>query len=77
MLWVIPNTSDPLDGLVSWLDHRRTKKPDPQRTPDLAHEPVVLIEPDIGRVVWDPPNVPPPKHKTEGHTQRPAARVPA
>jgi hypothetical protein len=77
MLWVIPDTSEPLDGLVSWLDDRRTKKPDPQRTPDLAHEPVVLIDPNIGRVVWDPPDVPPPRHKTEGHTQRPAAQAPA
>jgi hypothetical protein len=77
MLWVIPDSSEPLNGLMSWLDDRRTKKPDPQRTPDLAHEPVVLIDPDIGRVVWDPPNVPPPRHKTEGHTKRPAGHAPA
>lgn len=63
MLWVIPDTSEPLDGLVSWLNDRRTKKPDPQRAPDLAQEPVVLIDPDLGRVVWDPPNVPPPRHR--------------
>lgn len=27
---------------------------------------VIHIDPDIGRVVWDPPNVPPPRHKTKG-----------
>src|SRR6266536_2997806 len=37
------------------------------RAPDLAHEPVVLIRPELGRVVWDPPGVPPPRIKTAGH----------
>lgn len=77
MLWVIPATTEPLDGLVSWLRDRRTKKPDPSRTPDLAHEPVVLLDPDIGRVVWDPPNVPPAREKTEGHTKSPVGLAPA
>jgi hypothetical protein len=70
-LWVIPNTPDPLDGLRSWLERRHATK----RGPDLAHEPVVLVTPEVGRVVWDPPNVPPPQHKTTGH-RPPAGKAP-
>jgi hypothetical protein len=76
MLWVVPNAADPVDGLVAWLDDRRAKKPDARRNPDLAHEPVVLLAPDIGRVVWDPPDVPPPRDKTEGHTKPPVGQAP-
>lgn len=67
MLWVIPNTRDPLDGLIAWLQGRRAAKPEPEKAPDLSHEPVVLIAPDRGRVVWDPPDVPAPRLKTDGH----------
>jgi hypothetical protein len=76
MLWVIPDRPVALDGLVEWLTRRRAGKPNPFVTPDLAHEPVVLVEPDRGRVVWDPPNPPPPKTKTEGHAP-PSGRAPA
>jgi hypothetical protein len=67
MLWVIPDRPDPIEGLREWLSERVAKKPNAIRTPDLAHEPVVLIRPERGRVVWDPPSVPPPRDKTEGH----------
>jgi hypothetical protein len=75
MLWVIPDTADPLDGLVAWLTKRRATKPDAERNPDVAHEPVVLVAPDPGRLVWDPPNVPPPRTKHAGHPA-PAAKAP-
>jgi hypothetical protein len=67
MLWVIPDRPDPIEGLREWLSERVAKKPNAIRTPDLAHEPVVLIRPEPGRVVWDPPSVPPPRNKTAGH----------
>lgn len=71
-LWVIPDTQDPLDGLRAWLERRHTKN---RGAADLAHEPVVLVAPEPGRVVWDPPIVPPPTHKTTGH-RRPVGVVP-
>lgn len=67
MLWVIPARHDPYEGLQEWLEKRRASKPNPARQPDLAHEPVVLIRPDRGRIVWNPPDVPPPVSKTSGH----------
>jgi hypothetical protein len=71
-LWVIPDSPDPLDGLRCWLERRHTKN---RTVPDLAHQPVVLVAPDRGRIVWDPPNVPPPVQKTIGH-RSPAGTVP-
>lgn len=71
-LWAIPDTPDPLDGLLAWLERRHANN---RGAPDLAHEPVILITPEAGRVVWDPPNVPPPAHKTIGH-RPPAGRAP-
>lgn len=71
-LWVIPDAPDPLDGLVAWLTRRHGHN----TGPDVAHEPVVLVSPELGRVVWNPPNVPPPLHKTTGH-RPPAGRAPA
>jgi hypothetical protein len=67
MLWIFPERGKSLDSLSTWLEHRRAAKPNALRHPDLAHEPVVLVRPERGRVVWDPPNVPPPQRKTEGH----------
>jgi hypothetical protein len=67
MLWVIPDRKDPIDGLIEWLTRRRAEKPDAIETPDLAHEPVVLIEPSFGEVVWDPPNVPRPRLRKAPH----------
>jgi hypothetical protein len=64
MLWVIPDRPDPLAGLVEWLERRHRRN---ARVPDVAHEPVILVSPQRGRVVWDPPNVPPPIAKTRGH----------
>src|SRR6266511_300277 len=63
----IPDRPDPIEGLHEWLSERVAKKPNAIRAPDLAHEPVVLIRPELGRVVWDPPGVPPPRIKTAGH----------
>jgi hypothetical protein len=65
--WVIPDRPDPVAALREWLGGRARKRPNPQRQPDLAHEPVVLIRPDLGVVAWDPPHVPPARQKTEGH----------
>jgi len=73
MLWVIPDRADPLDGLIEWLTRRHRIN---VGRPDLAHEPVVLVHPDRGRVVWDPPDVPPPESKAAGHP-RPAGLAPA
>lgn len=56
-----------VDGLVEWLERRTQAHRDPVHKPDVCHEPVVLITPDRGRVVWDPPNVPPPRPKAGGH----------
>jgi hypothetical protein len=67
MLWVIPDRPDPIEGLREWLSERAAKKPNAIRTPDLGHEPVVLIRPEPGRVAWDPPRVPLPRNKIEGH----------
>ncbi len=65
--WAIPDATDPLDGLQEWLARRLARRPDPIRTPDVAHEPVVLIRPVFGEVVWDPDCAPPPKTKAGGH----------
>lgn len=48
------------------LAGRAGRHPDPQRTPDLAHEPVVRSRPDLGSLAWDPPNAPP-RPKADGH----------
>jgi hypothetical protein len=66
MFWVIP-PGDPVEAIPTWLAGRRAKKPNALTSPDLAHEPVVLIRPELGRVVWDPPDVPAPRLKTSGH----------
>jgi hypothetical protein len=73
--WVIPDRPDPVAALHEWLGGRAGKHPDPGRKPDLAHEPVVLIRPDLGSVAWDPPHVPPPRPKAEGH-RRPQGLAP-
>jgi hypothetical protein len=72
--WVIPDRPDPVAALREWLGGRARKHPNP-RKPDLAHEPVVLIRPDLGSVAWDPPNVPPPRPKADGH-RRPQGLAP-
>lgn len=74
-LWVIPDRKEAVAALREWLTARSAKHPDPQRKPDLAHEPVVLIHPDLGTVAWDPGLVPPPKPKTIGH-RKPHGLVP-
>jgi hypothetical protein len=73
--WVIPDGPDPVDALREWLAERAAKHSDPKRKPDLAQEPVVLIRPDLGSVLWDPPNVPPPRSKGRGH-RRPQGVAP-
>jgi hypothetical protein len=73
--WIIPDRPDPVAALREWLGGRAGKHPHPGRKPDLAHEPVVLIRPELGAVAWDPPNVPPPHPKAEGH-RRPQGLAP-
>jgi hypothetical protein len=73
--WVIPDRPDPVAALREWLGGRAGKHPHSGRKPDLANEPVVLIRPDLGSVAWDPPNVPPPRPKAEGH-RRPQGLAP-
>lgn len=74
-LWVIPDRKEAVAALREWLTARAAKHPNPQLKPDLAHEPVVLIHPDLGTVAWDPALVPPPKPKTTGH-RKPHGLVP-
>jgi hypothetical protein len=73
--WVIPDRPSPIAALREWLAERAARKADPARNPDLAHEPVVLIHPDLGSVAWDPGRAPPPKPKTTGH-RKPHGLVP-
>ena len=58
--WVIPDRTSAIAGLREWLTARAAKHVNPQRKPDLAHEPVILIHPNLGTVAWDPDVVPPP-----------------
>jgi len=74
-LWVIPDRTNAVDGLREWLTARAAKHINPQRKPDLAHEPVVLIQPNFGTVPWDPDVVPPPSAKASGH-RKPHGLVP-
>lgn len=74
-LWVIPDRKEAVAGLREWLTARSANHPNPGRKPDLAHEPVVLIQPDLGTVAWDPGVVPPPRPKTTGH-RKPHGLVP-
>jgi hypothetical protein len=73
--WVIPDRPNPIAGLQEWLTARAARKADPGRHPDLAHEPVVLICPDLGSVAWDPGEALPPRPKTTGH-RKPHGLVP-
>jgi hypothetical protein len=73
--WVIPDRTSAVAGLREWLTARAAKHPNPQRKPDLAHEPVVLIHPNLGTVAWDPGMVPPTRAKTTGH-RKPHGLVP-
>ena len=73
--WVIPDRPSPVAGLREWLAARAARKADPGRQPDLAHEPVVLICPDLGSVAWDPGEAPAPRPKTTGH-RKPHGLVP-
>lgn len=73
--WVIPDRTSAVAGLREWLTARAAKHTNPQRQPDLSHEPVVLIDPDFGMVAWDPDMVPPPRAKTTGH-RKPHGLVP-
>jgi hypothetical protein len=73
--WVIPDHPTPVAGLREWLAARAARKTDPVRNTDLAHEPVVLIHPDLGSVAWDPGGAPAPRPKTTGH-RKPHGLVP-
>ena len=72
--WLIP-ARDPVESLRAWLTDRARRHPNPFREPDISHEPVILIRPSLGQVVWDPPNVPAPRPKTRGH-RRPHGLAP-
>jgi hypothetical protein len=73
--WVIPDRSGPIAGLREWLAGCAARHADPERHPDLAHEPVVLIHPDLGTIAWDPGRAPAPRPKTTGH-RKPHGLVP-
>jgi hypothetical protein len=73
--WVTPERSDPVEALREWLQTRLAKHPDPRKKPDVAHEPVILIRPSLGGVVWDPGVAPSPRLKTVGH-RRPHGLAP-
>jgi hypothetical protein len=75
VFWVIPDRLSPIAALREWLAERAVRKADPARNPDLAHEPAILICPDLGSVAWDPGRAPPPKSKTTGH-RKPHGLVP-
>jgi hypothetical protein len=76
--WVFPGASDPAEALRDWLTARLKAAPDPARSPDLAHEPVILLWPDdrLGEVVWDPQLAPPAKQSTTKTRRKPIALVP-
>lgn len=76
--WVIPDGPDPAGAVRAWLGSRLAKAPDPTRSPDLAHEPVILIRPDdrFGEVVWDPQVAPSAKQTTSKTRRRPAGLAP-
>ncbi len=73
--WVIPDRPSAIAGLREWLAERIARHADLVRNPDLAHEPVVLIDPDLGSVAWDPSGTPPPRPKPTGH-RKPHGLVP-
>ena len=62
-------------GSRAYSGARAARHVNPQRKPDLAHEPVVLIRPNCGTVAWDPDVVPRPRAKTSGH-RKPHGLVP-
>lgn len=65
--WTVPESADPVDGVLRWLGRRAARQPRVPRTPDLVHEPIILIRPRLGEVIWDPDAAPPPKAKSTGH----------
>ena len=71
--WVIPDRPSAVAGLREWLAGRAARRVDPERNPDLAHEPVVLIHPDLGSVAWDPGGVPPPRPQRQQGIASPMA----
>ena len=46
MFWVIP-PGNPVEAIPTWLAGRKAKKLNALTSPDLAHEPVVLIRPEL------------------------------
>jgi hypothetical protein len=76
--WVIPDGPDAATAVRSWLEWRMAKKPNPHRSPDLAHEPVILIRPHdrLGEVVWDPQVAPLAKQTTSKARRKPVGLAP-
>jgi hypothetical protein len=73
--WVFPHGHDAVAGLRTWLEWRLSRSPDPMLTPDLAQEPVILLRPHLGKLIWDPDVAPPLQNKRSGH-RPPRGRVP-
>ena len=76
--WVFPARPDPAEAPRAWLEARLKAAPDPRRSPDLAHEPVILIWPPdrLGEVVWDPQIAPPAKQTTTKRRRKPVGLAP-
>ena len=76
--WVISGARDPVAALRTWLAVRLAKAPDPVRSPDLAHEPVILIRPGdrFGEVAWDPQMAPLAKQTTSKTRRKPVGLAP-
>ena len=76
--WVFPGAPDPALALRRWLQARLEAAPDPARSPDLAHEPVILLWPveRFGEVVWDPKLAPPAKQRTAKMRRKPVGAAP-
>jgi len=76
--WVLPGRPDPAEALREWLEARLMAAPDPAGSPDLAHEPVILVWPPdrFGEVVWDPQMAPPAKQTTTKTRRKPVGLAP-
>lgn len=66
------------EALRAWLEGRLKAAPEPRRSPDVAHERVILIRsPDrLGEVVWDPQMALPAKQTTTKKRRKPVGLAP-
>ena len=51
-----PAAPEPVEALCAWFDkrHRLRNFNEPREDLDVSDEPVVLLRPRLGEVVWDP-----------------------